>query len=135
MLGDTTMADVREMAATQSALNAAVPEPPCGSTVPHGYHNWLEPLGAKECNGVLDPEDSDPARETSTLNSAGDPLKIGDRVQHLADIGQEDRDTGTVTYIGPVEIHGVTVENGCRCNWDGYDGETPHHVDLLTVLL
>lgn len=122
----------------------------CGSAVPHGYHNWLTALGARECSGLLDPDenaerssDADvgnhellcPMLETATLNSAGDPIKVGDRVHHLADVNQPERDTGVVTYVGLVEIHGVTVENGCRCRWDGSDDETPHHVDLLTVLL
>lgn len=26
----------------------------CGSAVPHGYHNWLEGINAKECSGLED---------------------------------------------------------------------------------
>lgn len=82
-----------------------------------------------------DPEDTDPARETATLNSAGDPIKTGDRVHHIADAGAEKRGVGVVTYVGPVTILDSVVENGVRCRWDGAKKEESHHADSLTVLL
>lgn len=73
--------------------------------------------------------------ETATLNSAGDPIKIGDRVRHICDAGLDERSVGIVKYVGPVEIIGTVVENGVRCSWDGAAKEESHHADQLTVLL
>lgn len=80
-------------------------------------------------------EEACPMRETATLNSAGDPIKVGDRVHHIADVGAEKRSVGVVTYVGPVKIQGSPVDNGARCRWDGGEKEESHHVDQLTVLL
>lgn len=84
---------------------------------------------------AINPEAGDPARETVTLNSAGDPIKIGDRVHHVADVNASKRSVGVVTYVGPVEILSTVVENGVRCKWDDGEKEEPHHADQLTVLL